>query len=108
MITCSSVLLHGKKLRFLEQHTFELLREEGRVSGDKEFELLVQITRGQVHVPGANTYIKNRERRETETGLLEHITHAGVNYSCSEFTFPQTQRPLRAEAPNIELGVSQL
>lgn len=83
--------------------TFELLREESRMSGDEEFELLVQITGGQVHIPGANTYRKNRE---TETGLLGHIKHVGVNYSCTEFTFPQTQQPLHEEAASIELNVS--
>lgn len=87
--------------------TFELLREERGVSGDEEFELFVQITGGQVHIPGANTYIKNRETRETETGLLERIKHAGVNYSCSEFTFPQTQQPSHEEAANIEPDISQ-
>lgn len=100
VITRSSALLHIAR-------TFELLGEEGGVSGDEEFELLVQITEGQVHIPGANTYVRNRETRETETGLLERIRHAGVNYSCLEFTFPQTQQPSH-ETPNIEPGVSRM
>lgn len=48
-----------------------------------------------------------RKERETETGLLESITDAGVNYLCSEFTFPQTQQPPQAQMPKIEPGVSQ-
>lgn len=46
--------------------TFELLGEEGGVSGDEEFELLVQITEGQVHVPGANTYVWGTEKPERQ------------------------------------------
>lgn len=97
------------EISFIRSHelacTFELLGEESGVSRDKELELLVQVTRGQVHIPGANTYMKNRQTRETETSLLEHIKHAGVNYSCSEFTFPQRQQPSLAQTPNTERGV---
>lgn len=113
MITLGGVPLHRHKGGgiVVKSHglarTFEFLGEESGVSGDEEFELLIQITGGQVNIPGANPYIKNRDKRETETGLLERIKHAEVNYSRSKFTFPQTEQPSHAETPNIGPGVSQ-
>lgn len=87
--------------------TFELLREESRVSGDKELELLVQITGGQVHIPGANTYIKSRETRDRDGSVSTHYACWGqlfmlrVHFPTDTAAFRCTNTKYRAgRVPN--------